>query len=70
MQTFEFREMVEILGMSPTKAKNWISGRPFKIEASIRTASGHGSRNLYSLEDVHLMGSQMNLATPEWQRLR
>jgi DNA-binding transcriptional MerR regulator len=56
MQTFEFREMVEILQMSPAKAKNWIVGRPFTIEASIRTASGHGSRNLYSLEDVYLMG--------------
>ncbi len=56
MHTFEFREMVEILGMSPTKAKNWIVGRPFTIEASIRTASGHGSRNLYSLEDLYLMG--------------
>jgi hypothetical protein len=54
--TFEFREMISILGMSPTKAKNWISDRPFKIEASIRTASGHGSRNLYSLEDLYLMG--------------
>jgi hypothetical protein len=56
MQTFEFREMVEVLGMPPAKAKNWIVGRPFTIEASIRTASGHGSRNLYSLEDVYLMG--------------
>jgi hypothetical protein len=56
MQTFEFREMIKILGMSPTKAKNWINDRPFTIEASIRTASGQGSRNLYSLEDVYLMG--------------
>jgi hypothetical protein len=56
IQTFEFREMIDVLGMSPTKAKNWTVGRPFKLEPSIRTASGQGSRNLYSLEDVYLMG--------------
>jgi hypothetical protein len=62
MQTFEFREMIDVLGMSPTKAKNWIVGRPFTIEASIRTASGHGSRNLYSVEDVYLMGVANDLS--------
>ncbi len=56
MQTFEFRELISILGMSPSRAKNWTVGRPFKLEPSIRTASGQGSRNLYSLEDVYLMG--------------
>jgi hypothetical protein len=60
--TFEFREMIEVLGMSPTRAKNWIVGRPFTIEASIRTASGQGSRNLYSLEDVYLMGIANDLS--------
>jgi hypothetical protein len=54
--TFEFREMISILGMSPSRAKNWTVGRPFKLEPSIRTASGQGSRNLYSLEDLYLMG--------------
>jgi hypothetical protein len=62
MHTFEFREMIDVLGMSPTKAKNWIVGRPFTIEASIRTASGHGSRNLYSLENVYLMGVANDLS--------
>ena len=56
MQTFEFREMIEVLGMSASRAKNWTVGRPFKLEPSIRTASGQGSRNLYSVEDVYLMG--------------
>jgi len=55
MQTFEFREMVKVVGISETKAKNWIVGRPFKIEASVHTATGQGSRNLYSLDDVYLM---------------
>jgi len=54
--TFEYNEMVRLLGMSPAKAKNWTVGRPFKIEASMHTATGQGSRNLYSLDDVHLMG--------------
>lgn len=56
LQTFEFREMIDVLAMSPSRAKNWTVGRPFKLEPSIRTASGQGSRNLYSLEDVYLMG--------------
>lgn len=55
-KSFEYSEMIRVLGMSPAKAKNWTVGRPFKIEASIHAASGQGSRNLYSLEDVYLMG--------------
>ena len=56
MKSFEYSEMVRVLGMSPAKAKNWTVGRPFKIEASIHTSTGQGSRNLYSLDDVYLMG--------------
>jgi hypothetical protein len=56
MQTFEFREMIRVLGMSAATGKNWTAGRPFKLKPSIRTATGQGSRNLYSLEDVWLMG--------------
>jgi hypothetical protein len=62
IQAFEFREMISILGMSPSRAKNWTVGRPFKLEPSIRTASGQGSRNLYSLEDVYLMGVANDLS--------
>jgi hypothetical protein len=56
MEIFELGEIAKILGMSVTKAKNWTIGRPLKLEASIRTATGQGSRNLFSLEDVYLMG--------------
>jgi hypothetical protein len=42
--------------MSPSRLKNWTAGRPFKLKPSIRTATGQGSRNLYSLEDVWLLG--------------
>lgn len=56
MQIFELGEVAKLLGMSLTKAKNWTIGRPLKLEASIRTASGQGSRNLFSLNDVYLMG--------------
>lgn len=55
-EVFELGEITKILDMSPAKAKNWTVGRPFKLEPSIKTASGQGSRNLYSLEDVYLMG--------------
>lgn len=56
MAAFELTEMAKLLGMSPVKAKNWTSSRPFKIPASVHTASGTGSRNLYSIDDVYLMG--------------
>jgi DNA-binding transcriptional MerR regulator len=56
MEVFELGEIAKILGMPLTKAKNWTIGRPFTIEPSIKTASGHGSRNLYSLDDLYLMG--------------
>jgi DNA-binding transcriptional MerR regulator len=55
MHVFELSEMAALLGMSQIKAKNWTAGRPFKIPASVRTATGTGSRNLYSIEDVYLM---------------
>jgi len=56
MHVFELSEMTTLLGMSQIKAKNWTAGRPFKMPASVRTATGTGSRNLYSIEDAYLMG--------------
>ena len=56
MDVFELGDIAKILGMPIAKAKNWTIGRPMTIEASIRTATGQGSRNLFSLEDVWLMG--------------
>ena len=56
MQVFELSEMTALLDMSPIKAKNWTSGRPFKLAGSIRSASGTGRSNLFSIEDVYLMG--------------
>src|SRR3989454_4731126 len=56
MEIFELAEMAKVLGMPLTKARNWTIGRPLSIPASIRTATGTGSRNLYSIEDVYLMG--------------
>src|SRR5579864_5649661 len=56
IKVFELAEMADVLGMPLTKARNWTIGRPLSIPASIRTATGTGSRNLYSIEDVYLMG--------------
>ena len=56
MDIFELGEIAKILGMPLTNVKNWVSGRPLEIKPSIKTASGHGSRNLFSLEDVYLLG--------------
>src|SRR6266478_4465578 len=55
MQVFELSEMTTLLGMSAVKAKNRTACKPFQPPASIRTATGTGSRNLYSIEDVYLM---------------
>jgi DNA-binding transcriptional MerR regulator len=52
---FDLSEMARIVGMSATKAKNWTSGRPFKLAASIMQASGRGKSNIYSLNDLYLM---------------
>ena len=56
MEIFELSEMANLLGVPFTKARNWTIGRPLSIPASIRTATGTGSRNLYSIEDVYLLG--------------
>jgi len=55
MQAFDLTEMAGLVGMSPATAKNWTVGRPFTISASAYQASGRGSINLYSLDDVYLM---------------
>ena len=56
MEIFELSEMAEVLGMPLTTARNWTIGRPLAIPSSIRTASGTGRSNLFSIEDVYLMG--------------
>ncbi len=56
MEIFELPEVAEVLGMPLTKARNWTIGRPLTIPASVRKATGTGTRNLYNIEDVYLMG--------------
>src|SRR5258708_1981207 len=56
MKIFELSEMTELLKMPLTKPRNWPIGRPLTIPASAHAATGSGSRNLYSIEDVYLMG--------------
>jgi DNA-binding transcriptional MerR regulator len=55
--------MVEIVGIDLERAKNWTSDRPFTIEPSIQKASGKGSRNLYSREDLYRMALAYSLST-------
>jgi hypothetical protein len=56
-KVFELLEMEKILALKPGRAKNWTNGRTgVLIEPSVRKASGTGSRNLYSLQDLYLMG--------------
>lgn len=55
MQAFDLTELTRLVGMTPSTAKNWTVGRPFAIGASAYQASGRGSINLYSIDDVYLM---------------
>lgn len=55
MQAFDLNVMARLVGMTPATAKNWTVGRPFTIPASAYQASGRGSINLYSIDDVYLM---------------
>ena len=64
MQTFELPEIAKLLNLNLAKAKNWTNGRTgLVIEPSIRKASGTGSRNIYSLQDVHLMAVAQRFST-------
>src|SRR6476620_10168250 len=55
MPAFDLNAMAKLVGIKVTKAKNWTVGRPFTIPASAYEASGRGSINLYSIDDVYLM---------------
>ena len=55
MPAFDLNAMAKLVGIKVTKAKNWTVGRPFTIPASAYQASGRGSINLYSIDDVYLM---------------
>jgi hypothetical protein len=55
MQAFDLVEMAGLVGMKSAKVKNWTVGRPFTIHPSAYQASGRGSINLYSIQDVYLM---------------
>ena len=57
IKVFELLEMEKILGLKTGKGKNWTNGRTgIVIEPSVRKASGTGSRNIYSLQDLYLFG--------------
>lgn len=51
---FELSEVAELLHLPASRVKNWTIGRPLTITPSVRPASGTGSRNLYSTDDVYL----------------
>ena len=55
MQAFDLTETARLVGMKFAKAKNWTVGLPLTIHASAYQATGRGSMNLYSIEDVYLM---------------
>jgi hypothetical protein len=62
LQVFELAEVAAILGMPISKVKNWTSGRPLSIRPSIKVAKKKGSRNLYGVNEVFLLGFAKHLA--------
>ena len=62
MEIFELSEVARILKVPKARIKNWTIGRPLRITPTIRTASGKGTRNLYSVEDVYVLtlANQLN----------
>ena len=62
MEIFELSEVARILEVPKARIKNWTIGRPLRITPTIRTASGKGTRNLYSVEDVYVLtlANQLN----------
>src|SRR5437762_201021 len=56
LQVFTLGEVAAILQLPKSRVKNWTIGRPLKIIPKVLAAKGTGSRNLYSIEDVYVMG--------------
>jgi hypothetical protein len=55
MDLFTIGQMTDIVGMDSDKVKNWMAGKPFTFKPSAISASGKGSRNIYNLQDLHLL---------------
>lgn len=54
-EIFGLGEVARIIGAPPSRVKDWTIGRPLLIAPSVLAASGTGTRNLYSREDVYWM---------------
>src|SRR5664279_3031156 len=52
MNDFDLSRLAQLAGVPLLQARNWTSGRPLHIRPSVHTASGKGTRNLYSDSDV------------------
>src|SRR5436309_4088844 len=63
MEVFTIGEIATILQVPLSRLKNWTVGRPFKIIPRIMAATGKGSRNLFSLEDVYVFALVNQLHT-------
>ena len=61
MTVLELSDVAYLLQLTNSTVKNWTIGRPLSIKPSIRASRGKGSRNLYSIEDVHLLALAVQL---------
>jgi hypothetical protein len=56
VNVFSLGEVAEVLQLPKSRIKDWTIGRPLEIIPKVLAAHGTGSRNLYSIEDVYVMG--------------
>ena len=55
MNFFSIGQMTGLVGMDADKVKNWMAGKPFSFKPSAQSASGKGSRNIYSRQDLYVL---------------
>jgi len=56
LEVFEIADVAKIVGVPISRIKNWTIGRPFRVRPTVRAARGKGTRNLYSTQDVYILG--------------
>ena len=62
MDIFTLSESAALLEMSKSTVTNWTIGRPLKFSPTVRRATGTGTRNLYSREDLYLFSLAKHLS--------
>ncbi len=52
----ELREAAHALDVNPSRIQQWLAGRSLKVRPSVQRAKHTGIRNVFSVQDLYLMG--------------